>query len=144
MILGLLADDGAEPALDLRGVDLVVVHPALVAGVIGRVDVDALHLPCVFGEQGLEGVEVVALDDEVPGVPAVGERRIRLQQAEGHLLVMADDRVLSDPVERGHVSGDARPPAALREGENAKTGITFPTKQSAWLGSNHSGNPLKD
>ena len=31
----------------------------------GRVDVDALDLACVAGEQGLERVEVVAVDDQV-------------------------------------------------------------------------------
>ena len=98
-ILRLLADDGAEPAVDFRGVHLVVVNPALVAGVVGRIDVDAFHLARVFRQQRLEGVEIVPLHDEVSRFrAAVGELRIWLQQAKRHLLVVSDHRVFPDPV----------------------------------------------
>ena len=54
-----------EPFLEQRAVHLVVVNPAFVAGVVGRVDVDALDAAGIAGQQGFEGVEVVAVDDEV-------------------------------------------------------------------------------
>ena len=44
-ILALLAHDLAQPLLDFRVVHIVVVYPALVAGVIGRIDaVSYTHL----------------------------------------------------------------------------------------------------
>lgn len=52
------------------------------------------------------GVKVVPLNDQIP-VPVniaslMSQRRIRLQQAKGHIFVVSDDGVLADPVERGH------------------------------------------
>lgn len=106
--LALAADHLAQPLANLRAVDVVVVDPALVAGVVRRVDIDALHLPRIARQQGLQRVQVVALHDEVAGRigAAVGiaarQRRHRLQQAERHLLVVFDDGFLADPVQRGH------------------------------------------
>ena len=104
--LAFLAHHLAQPFADFGAVDVVVVHPAFVAGVVRGVDVDALHLPGVARQQGLEGMKVVALHDEVAAVTpfpiAAGKRRHRLEQAEGHFLVVFDDGVLADPVERGH------------------------------------------
>jgi len=98
--------DFAQPAADLRAVDVVVVDPALVAGVVRRVDVDALHLAGVARQQGLERVQVVALHDQVAAVAAVvvaaAELWHRLQQAERHVLVVLDDGFLADPVQCGH------------------------------------------
>ena len=97
------ADDLAEPLADERAVDVVVVGPALVAGVVGRVDVDALDLPGVVREKGLEGFKVVALDDQVAAAGvAAGEVRHVFEQAEGHLLVMVYDGFFSDPIQCGH------------------------------------------
>jgi hypothetical protein len=88
---------------NLRAVDVVVVDPALVAGVVGRVDVDALHLPGVARQQRLERVQVVALHDQVAAVAvAAGQFRHRLQQTEGHVLVVLDDGFLADPVQCRH------------------------------------------
>ena len=47
-ILALFAVNLTQPLLDLRVIDIIVVDPALVAGVVGRVDVDALHLALIL------------------------------------------------------------------------------------------------
>ena len=57
--------DLAEPVLHHRRVHPVVVGPSLVAGVVGRVDDDALHLAVVGGHQRLERGQIVAVDDQV-------------------------------------------------------------------------------
>jgi len=36
-VLALFADNLAQPLLDLRVIDIIVVDPALVAGVVGRI-----------------------------------------------------------------------------------------------------------
>ena len=59
------------PLTHQGAVHVVVVEPALVARVVGRVDIDALDLACISGQQGLQHVEVIAVDDEV----VVGVRR---------------------------------------------------------------------
>ena len=64
-VFGLLADGMAEPAKDFRGIDVVVIDPALVAGIVGRIDADAFHLAGVARQKGLEGMEVVALHDQI-------------------------------------------------------------------------------
>ena len=40
-VLALFADNLAQPLLDLRVIDIIVVDPALVAGVVGRINVPA-------------------------------------------------------------------------------------------------------
>ena len=57
--------DLAQPIADHRRVDLVVVGPGFVAGVVGRVDVDALDLAVIGRQQRLQRGQVVALDDQV-------------------------------------------------------------------------------
>ena len=58
-VFGLFADDVAQPFANPRVIDVVVVDPALVARVVGRVDVDALHLTAIARQEGFEGFEVV-------------------------------------------------------------------------------------
>ena len=68
MALQILAVNGAilfQPLLHKRAVHVVVIRPALVAGVVGRVNIDALDAPGVAGKERLQGVKVVAVDDEV-------------------------------------------------------------------------------
>ena len=66
------------------GVDeAVVVNEVAVAGVVGRVDVDAVDAAGVGHAQVAEGVEVVALDDEVgKGAVAVVEFVVRFEDAK--------------------------------------------------------------
>ncbi len=54
-VLGLGPHDLAQPVPHFRAVHRVVVDPLLVAGVVRRVDVDALDLPRVVRQKGLEG-----------------------------------------------------------------------------------------
>ncbi len=64
--LQILAVNGlVQPFAHQGAVHLVVVGPALVAGVVGRVDVDALDAASVAGQQGFERVEIVAVNDQV-------------------------------------------------------------------------------
>ena len=86
---------------------LAPVNQPLVAGVIGRVNVDALYLTGIAGQQGLERMEVVATIALTPGPSPAGGRgerkfRRRFQQAERYILVVFDDGFLADPVQGGH------------------------------------------
>ena len=98
-----LADSLAEPLADGGTVDVVVVGPALVAGVVGWIDAGAFHPTPVIGKERFEPDEVVALHDQIAaaGVTA-GELGHVLEQMERNLQVMVDDGVLADPVECGH------------------------------------------
>jgi len=51
---------------------IVVVLPVLCAGIVGRVDIDAVHLPGVQVLQQLEGVIVVGFDQGMPEVAVRG------------------------------------------------------------------------
>jgi len=64
-ILGLFSNRLADPLLELRLREVVVEHPALVAGVVGWVDVNALDPARVRGKKGLESEQVVAFDNQV-------------------------------------------------------------------------------
>ena len=97
----------AEPFAHQGAVDLVVVDPAFVAGVVGRVDVDAFDAAGVAGEEGFEGVEVVAVDDEVVvGVGVAGgvegSGGVGNQGAVGDGEVVGVDVLFALEVEGGH------------------------------------------
>jgi len=64
-VFSFLANSFTKPFADQRAIDVVVVNPALVAGVVRRVNVDALDLPGVVREQRLKRHQIVALDDEI-------------------------------------------------------------------------------
>lgn len=53
-VLALFADNLAQPLLDLRVIDIIVVDPALVAGVVGRI-----YVPTDFDtkEKALSGAK---------------------------------------------------------------------------------------
>ncbi|OIQ67032.1 hypothetical protein GALL_513940 [mine drainage metagenome] len=56
---------GGQPLFHDRAVDVVVVAPAFVAGVVGRVNEHQIHRTGVARQQGFQSVQVVAVDDEV-------------------------------------------------------------------------------
>ena len=54
-----------NPFLDHRSIYIVVVAPALVSSVVGRVDEDAVHPSRIERQESLQGVEIVPMNDHV-------------------------------------------------------------------------------
>ena len=103
--------DLPEPLLHHGRVHVVVVRPTLVPGVVGRVDVDALHLPLMRGQERLQSRQVVALDDEVvveARGPAQAARPDRPQfvERDGEVVVLHEHPALE--LKSRHLSGSAR------------------------------------
>lgn len=86
--------------------EIVVVVLEGGAGVVGRVDIDALHLTGVERQQCLERFEVVALDEHVAGA-RIASRKLRrfFEQPIGHAPGGADIVVAGEPVQNGHAGG---------------------------------------
>jgi hypothetical protein len=63
--LPFFANDLPEPLANDRTIHVVVVSPPFVASVVRRIDLDALHLPRVVGEQRFQRDEIVALNDQI-------------------------------------------------------------------------------
>ena len=103
-ILALCADNLPQPCLDMRIVDIVVVHPFFVARVIRRINIDALHPSLVHRQQRFERIQIIAVDNHVAvAVPAVRRKGVLLfQRAERHIEMMIDDFIFSDPVKGWH------------------------------------------
>ena len=68
-VLALFADNLAQPLLDFRVVDIIVVDPALVARVVGRIDIDTFDAPLVPGQQGFQGFQIIAPDKIMFSLP---------------------------------------------------------------------------
>ena len=107
MALQVLAVDRTvllQPSPHQRAVDVVVVAPPLVAGVVGRVDIDAFHPLGVARQQCLECLEVVAVDDQVVVRPGRIERAVVVgdQRAVGHRQVVRVDMLLALEFQRRH------------------------------------------
>jgi hypothetical protein len=95
--LALLAHGFTKPIADERTIDIVIVSPAFIAGVVGRIDVYALDLPCIVRQQSLESFEVVALDNQVAAARVSAPEFWHIfEQPEGYLLVVVDDRLFSN------------------------------------------------
>lgn len=88
MTQAILDPDGIrlQPFLDHRRVDIVVVAPAFVAGVVGRVDGDAVHPAGIERQERLQGMQVVTLNNQVAvdRDRADALLRARHEWAEGH------------------------------------------------------------
>ena len=65
-------------------------------------DIDALHLSLEPGQQRLQRVQVVPVDDHVP-VRIIPEGILLLQHPERHIQMMIDNLVLPNPIQRRHL-----------------------------------------
>ena len=73
------------------------------AGVVGRIDEDALDLSGIDRQQGLQGVEVVALNNHVfGGGVAIGEFGYGFEETVRNARGCGEVLVASEPFERGH------------------------------------------
>ncbi len=85
-----LAHFAAQPILHQRAVDVVIIGPGFVAGVVGRVDVNALHPSAIERQQGLEGQQVVAFHNQV----SVRFLRLEGQFGNGLQRMVGDGQVV--------------------------------------------------
>jgi hypothetical protein len=103
-VLALFAYDLPKPLADFGVVHIVIVYPALIAGIVRRIYVDALNAALVPGQQGFEGLQIVAVDNHVGAavilrmLPVLIEAILPLQDAIRHFLMMVNDFVLPYPV----------------------------------------------
>ncbi len=58
-------DHLAEPFLHHRRIDIIVIHPFLIAGIVRRIDINALDFSGIDRKQSFQRNQVVAVDDEV-------------------------------------------------------------------------------
>ena len=80
-----------SPAIVLANV-AVVIDPILVAGVVGRIDVDHTNLSAVRGAQETQRIEIVAFYDEIRkwGVflfTVASVAKVRHNTREHHMLI---------------------------------------------------------
>lgn len=97
-----------QPFLDGWAVDVVVVDPVFVAGIVGRIDEDAFDSAGVVGEECFEREEVIAFNEEVASTEGFvlnpeGSTAVVGECMYWHFIVMVDDSFFADPIERWHV-----------------------------------------
>ena len=83
----------AQPVPHEGRIHVVVVRPALVARVVGRIDVDALYLSVIGRQQRLQRGQVIAVDDQVVVearllAQPVLARRQQLVEGYGQVMVL--------------------------------------------------------
>ena len=101
-VLALPAYDLAQPFLDSWIVHVVIVDPALVARIVRRINIDALDLSLIPGQQGLECFQIIPTDNHVfacLGVICI----LLLQYPVRDLQVVVDYFVFSNPFKCGHL-----------------------------------------
>ena len=107
-VFAFLADDFTEPFLDSWVVDSVVVHPALVTGVIGWIDVNTVDFSFIARQEGFEGLEVVTMNNHVLRtvillmLPVLVIGVLAVKHAVGNVEVVGDHLVFANPVQFWH------------------------------------------
>jgi len=107
-VLALFADDLAQPLFDFRVIDVIVIDPALVAGVVGRIDVNTLDAPLIPGQQRFQGFQIIALDNHIFAavirvcLSVFVKAVLALQHPKRHVLMMIDHLALSNPFKCRH------------------------------------------
>ena len=115
-ILALFAHHFAQPLFDLGVIDIVVIYPALVASVVRRINVDALYLALVPGQQGFQRLQIVTVDHHVFTAVVLDVLSgfviavLALQHPVRYFLVVVYHLVFSNPFKCWH---RVRPPADL-------------------------------
>ena len=83
---------------------IVVIVLERAPGVIGRIDVDALHLPAIKREKRFEGNEVVAMDNQVlSGCFGIAVDGFALEKVKGDFGGCATSVFIVHPVQNRHV-----------------------------------------
>ena len=149
-VLALFAHHFAQPFSDFRVVHIVVVYPALVAGVVGRINVNAFHSSLIPGQQCFEGFQIVPVDNHILaavilGVLAVFIKTILpVKYPEGHLLMVVDDLLFSNPFQCWH--GSFLPIAAIvKDLSRIGRAVFCPIEPAMRCGSlNFESGPLSD
>ena len=107
-VLALFADNLAQPLLDLRVVDIIVIDPALVARVVRRIDIDALDAPLIPGQQRFQRFQIIAPNDHVLAavvrlvLSVFIKAVLALQHPKRHVLMVIDHLAFSNPFKRWH------------------------------------------
>ena len=107
-VFAFLANDFTKPFLNSRVVDGVVVDPAFVTCVIGRIDVGTVDSSFIARQEGFEGFEVVAVDNHVLRtvillmLPVLVIGVLAVEDTIGNVEVVGDHLVFADPVELWH------------------------------------------
>ena len=107
-ILSLYADHLPEPFHDSRIVYVIIVDPFLVACVIWRINIDALNLSLIPGQQGFQRVQIISVDDHVLAAVVLFVLSVliiavlALQHPIRYIQMMIDNFIFSDPFKCRH------------------------------------------
>lgn len=99
----------AQPFFDLGVIYIVVVDPALIAGIVRRINVDAFDFAFVFGKQRFQGFQIVSMDNHIfaaiviSALPVCVIAVLTFQYPIWHVLMEIDDFIFSDPLKSWHI-----------------------------------------
>lgn len=96
----LFAYNLTEPRAHFWRGHIVVVYPAFIAGIVWWVDLDTFDLTGIVGQQGLQGFQIIALNQKIArlGV-ACRQIAIAMNQPIGNLFVVVFNRLFPNPVQ---------------------------------------------
>lgn len=101
-VLALFANHFSQPLFDLGVIDIVVVYPFLITGIIRRVNLDALYLALILWQQSFQRLQIVSVDNHVFAAVVLGVLSdfviavLALQHPVRHLLVVVYHFIFSN------------------------------------------------
>ena len=124
-----------QPALHQIGIHIVVVAPALVAGVIRRVNVNAIHPPRITRHQRFERMQIIAMHNQVAllHIPAPRQHRLpphHIQRPIRHRQMMRINDLFAFEIKNRHdnplkTGGQQKPEVAQAVLHRRPTHIKF-------------------
>ena len=67
-VFAFLAYYFAKPPFQFRIVDIVVIDPVFIAGIVRRINVNALDTAFVIGQQRFQRFQIIAVNNSVTGI----------------------------------------------------------------------------
>jgi len=125
-----------QPFPDHGCIDVIVVAPAFIAGVVRRVDKDAVYLARIEGQQRLQGVQVVTMDNHVA---VKGDRAdafvfMGRERAEGHRQMVIIDKLFALKTQLRHSCPFLLPSLIARDHSSSGCGSCgFPVYRSTLI-----------
>ena len=84
-------DNFTEPFFYFRIVDVIIIDPLFITGIVGWIDVDTFYSAFVFREERLESIEVIAVNNFIPAWGSTVVGIFLVQNPIWDVLMMIDD-----------------------------------------------------
>ena len=107
-ILTLFTDYFTQPFLDFGIINVIVIYPTFITGIVRRIDIDTLHPSFVLRQQGFQSFQIITTDNHIFAAVVLAvltvfvKTVLTLQHPVWHIQMMVHNFIFSDPFKCWH------------------------------------------